>query len=52
MPQKQKPPVSKAKARKILRDGEINGKPLTPKQEGFFGAIVGGTPLMRVAKKT
>lgn len=30
------------KARKILRDGEINGKPLTEKQRKFFGAIAGG----------
>lgn len=33
--------VSPEKARKILEDGEANGKPLTKKQRGFFGAIAG-----------
>ena len=30
--------VSKAKARKILRDGTVRGKKLTAKQKRFFGA--------------
>lgn len=30
--------VSKEKAKKILRDGEISGKLLTKAQKGFFGA--------------
>ncbi len=34
--------VSKAKARKILRDGKIRGKPLTAKQKRYFGLIAGG----------
>ena len=34
--------VSREKARKILRDGKINGKPLTEKQRKYFGAIAGG----------
>jgi hypothetical protein len=34
--------VSQAKARKILRDGEVNGKKLTAKQKKFFGRIAGG----------
>lgn len=29
--------VSRKKARKILRDGEIRGKPLTKRQRRFFG---------------
>ena len=41
MPHKKGSP-SPAKARKILRDGKIRGKPLTPAQKRFFGAIVGG----------
>ncbi|MFW6090150.1 MAG: hypothetical protein ACODAB_10380 [Gemmatimonadota bacterium] len=38
-PKKHVPPE---KARKILRDGEVNGKPLTEKQKKYFGAIAGG----------
>ncbi|KKN47163.1 hypothetical protein LCGC14_0665590 [marine sediment metagenome] len=34
--------VTSAKAKKILEDGEIDGKPLTDKQKKFFGAIAGG----------
>lgn len=34
--------VSKAKAKEILRDGEIGGKPLTEAQKGFFGVIASG----------
>jgi len=29
------------KARKILRDGKVNGKPLTAKQKRYFGLIAG-----------
>lgn len=40
--------TSNDKARKILRDGKVNGKKLTPKQRRFFGAMTnmqtGGTP--------
>ncbi len=40
------------KARKILSDGEIDGKPLTEKQKGFFGLIAGGgTPTKLNRKK-
>jgi hypothetical protein len=35
-------PVSREKAKKILRDGEIRGKPLTARQKRFFGLIAGG----------
>lgn len=34
--------VSPTKARKILRHGEISGRPLTAKQKRFFGLIAGG----------
>jgi hypothetical protein len=30
------------KAKKILKDGMVNGKPLTKKQKAYFGLIVGG----------
>lgn len=33
--------VSPEKARKILKDGTVHGKPLTEKQRGMFGAIAG-----------
>lgn len=35
-------PVSQAKAKIIMHEGEIRGHPLTPKQKGMFGAIAGG----------
>lgn len=33
--------VTPAKAKKILKDGTLHGKPLTDKQRKFFGAIAG-----------
>jgi len=30
--------ITPAKACKILKDGQVNGKPLTKKQRGKFGA--------------
>ena len=33
--------ITPEKARQILRDGEVHGKPLTEAQRGFFGAIAG-----------
>jgi len=39
--------VSKTKAKKILHDKEIKGKPLTKKQRGFFGAKAGGKPMRK-----
>lgn len=33
--------ISPEKARQILKDGEANGKPLTEKQRGMFGAAAG-----------
>lgn len=34
--------LTSAKAKTILRDGTVHGKPLTDKQKRFFGAIAGG----------
>ncbi len=34
--------LTSAKAKEILEDGTVHGKPLTPKQKRFFGAIAGG----------
>jgi hypothetical protein len=36
--------VTPEKARKILHDGEVHGKPLTDQQRKFFGAIGGHLP--------
>lgn len=44
---KKKRPVSKAKAREILRHGEVRGKPLSKPQRGLFGAIAGGQPVRK-----
>lgn len=35
-------PVSRKKAKKILREGETRGHQLTEKQKGLFGLIAGG----------
>ena len=43
--------LTKAKAKKILRDGEIGGKKLTKKQRGFFGHIAGGGTPRKTIKK-
>ncbi len=43
--------VSKTKAKKILRHGEVRGKKLTKKQKGFFGARAGGQPVRRKRRK-
>lgn len=34
--------ISKEKAKKILREGQVRGKPLTEQQKGLFGLIAGG----------
>lgn len=44
-------PVSKDKAKKILRDGSVRGKKLTSKQKGFFGARVGGSKHAKQVKR-
>lgn len=41
MTKKKKYP-SAAKAKKILKDGTVHGKPLTPKQRGLMGLLAGG----------
>ncbi len=46
-----KKPISKAKAKKILREGKIGEKPLTKKAKGFFGARAGGAPVRRKRKR-
>ena len=43
--------ITKAKAKKILRDKRIRGKKLTKKQRGFFGARAGGAPIKRKRKR-
>lgn len=43
--------LTKKKAKIILKEGEIRGKPLTKKQRGFFGARAGGAPVKRKKKK-
>jgi hypothetical protein len=34
--------LTRAKAKKILKEGKVHGKSLTKKQKGFFGARSGG----------
>lgn len=48
---KRKKVVSKTKAKKILKDGKIGGKPLTKRQRGFFGARAGGVKRKRKTRK-
>ena len=48
---KAKKPVTKKKAKKILKHGSVKGKPLTKKQEGLFGAIAGGAALKKRSLK-
>ena len=40
-PSQRKDAPSPTKARTILRDDAVRGKPLTSKQKGYFGAIAG-----------
>lgn len=37
-----KNPVSRHKAKEILKHGEVRDRPLSKKQKGLFGAIAGG----------
>ena len=39
--------LTKAKACKILEDGKVQGRPLTEKQRGLFGAVCSGAPSKR-----
>ena len=43
--------VTREKAKKILRDGKIRGKPITKAQRGHFGAIAGGRSIPSRLKK-
>lgn len=43
--------LTKAKAKKILKDGSIRGHPLTEAQKGYFGAIAGGKKPRKRRKK-
>jgi len=45
MPKGKHKTITKKKAKKILKHGEVRGKPLTKKQKGFFGARAGGAPV-------
>jgi hypothetical protein len=44
-------PITKAKAKKILKEGKARGKKLTKAQKGFFGARAGGARKRRGKKK-
>mgnify|MGYP001561261544 CR=1 FL=1 len=35
-------PLSSAKAREILHDGTVHGKPITDRQRRYFGAVASG----------
>jgi len=37
-----KSPLTASKARLILRDGNVRGKPLTERQKAFFGRVESG----------
>ena len=43
--------LTKAKAAKILHEGQVRGHALTKKQHGFFGARAGGAPVRRAKKR-
>lgn len=43
--------LTKAKAKKILKEGKAKGKKITKKQRGFFGARVGGAPIKPKRKR-
>ena len=43
-------PLTKAKAKKMLKEGKAHGKKLTRPQERFFGARAGGAPIKKKRK--
>jgi len=53
MPKKRriKPVLSAAKAKKLLKDGESHGKPLTVKQKVFFRKVATGKPILVEVRK-
>lgn len=42
---------SRAKAKEMLRHGEVGGEPLTAGQKGLFGLIAGGGTPTRMKRK-
>jgi len=44
-------PVSKKKAKKILKHGKVRGKKLSKKQKGLFGLIAGGKKPTKLRKR-
>jgi hypothetical protein len=49
-PQSGKSLPSKDKAKKMMDDGTVRGKPITTKQRGLFGIIMAGKAPMKVKK--
>jgi hypothetical protein len=45
------PRLTKAKAKKILKEGIAKGKSLTKKQKAYFGARASGAPMKKTKKK-
>lgn len=43
--------LTRAKAKEILHDGTVHGKPLSKKQRGFFGARASGAPMKKGGRK-
>lgn len=46
--------MSKEKAKKMMKEGMVKGKPMSEKQKGYFGMMAGGkktNPLKRRFKK-
>jgi len=43
--------LTKAKAREILSDGTVRGKPLTEKQKRYMGARAGGAPMKKKSRR-
>lgn len=42
--------MNREKAKIMMKEGEVHGKPLTSKQKGLFGLIAGGKKPTRLAK--
>lgn len=42
---------SKEKAKKILKDGKVHGKILTPAQKRLFGMLAGGVKPTKLKKR-
>ena len=43
--------LTASKAKKILEDGTVHGKPLTAKQKKFFGSVSKGETPIRSVKR-